>query len=128
MSLLLEAGVSLPSIMSSVVGTVTNRVLRKALVEVRQKLVQGQGLSQPMAEIGLFPELLVQMVVIGEKTGSLPSSLASVSDLYERKIEQEVRTLISLIQNILLVIIAIVVGFIGISMITPLYSMLGAVH
>ncbi|OGC95546.1 MAG: hypothetical protein A2W25_05435 [candidate division Zixibacteria bacterium RBG_16_53_22] len=128
MSLLLEAGVPLPKIMTSVIGTVSNRVIRNALIEVRQRLIQGQGLSQPMAQLGIFPELLVEMAVIGEKSGSLPSVLASLSDLYEKNIEQEVHLLISVVQNSLMILIAVAVGYIGISMITPLYSMLQTVH
>ncbi len=128
MSLLLEAGLPLPQIMSTVIDTVSNRIIRQALVEVREKLVQGQGLSQPMASAGLFPDLLVAMTLIGEKTGTLPSVLGTLADLYEQTVEQEVRILIAIVQNVLILGTGAVVGFIGISMITPLYSILKAIR
>ncbi|MFC1914156.1 type II secretion system F family protein [Chloroflexota bacterium] len=127
-SLLLEAGVSLPHIMSIAIGTVNNSIIRQALVEVRQKLVQGQGLSQPMANNALFPELLVEMVVVGEKTGTLPSTLATLSDFYEQTVDRKIRLLVSTVQHSLMVMIGVAVGFIGISMITPLYSILKTIH
>ncbi len=127
-SVLLETGLPLPSIMNVVIGTMNNRIIRQALAEVRQKLIQGQGLSQPMAKVGLFPELLVEMVVIGERSGTLQSVLATLSDLYEKKVDQKVRVLISTIEHGLIVVIGVVVGFIGISMITPLYSILRTMH
>ncbi|MFC1917966.1 type II secretion system F family protein [Chloroflexota bacterium] len=128
MSLLLEAGIPLPHIMSIVIETMNNSIIRQALVEVRKKLVQGQGLSQPMAKIGLFPELLVEMIVVGEKTGTLHSTLATLSDFYEQTVDRKVHLLISTLQHCLMILIGLVVGFIGISMITPLYSILQTMH
>ena len=128
MSLLLEAGISLPHIMSIVIETMNNSIIRQALVEVRQELVQGQGLSQPMAKNALFPELLVEMVLVGEKTGTVPSTLTTLSDFYEQTVDRKIHLLISTIQHFLLVMIGVIVGFIGISMITPLYSILKTIH
>ena len=128
MSLLLGVGISLPRIMGIVIETMNNSIIRQALVEVRKKLVQGQGLSKPMAKISLFPELLVEMVVVGEKTGTLQSTLATLSDFYEQTVDRKTHLLISTMQHFLLVMIGVVVGFIGISMITPLYSVLKTIH
>ncbi len=127
-SMLLKAGLLLPQIMNIVIQTVENRIIRQALGEVREKLVQGQGLSQPMAAIELFPRLLVEMVLVGEKTGNLESTLATVADFYEERVNQRIDTLISMIEPALTVVIGLVVAFIALSMITPLYSILGSVQ
>jgi type IV pilus assembly protein PilC len=81
-----------------------------------------------MAENKLFPPLLVEMVVVGEKTGAMDSTLATLADFYERKVDRRIDMLISMIEPILTVIIGGVVIFIALSMITPLYSILKSVH
>lgn len=127
-SMLLKAGLLLPQIMHIVTQTVGNRIIRQALGEVREKLVQGQGLSQPMATIELFPRLLVEMVVVGEKTGNLESTLASLADFYGERVSQKIDTLTSMIEPVLTVVIGLVVVFIALSMITPLYSLMGSIE
>ncbi len=126
-SMLMKAGLRLPQIMDIVIQTIGNRVVRQALRDVREKLVQGQGLSQPMAAIDLFPRLLVEMVVVGEKTGNIDSTLATLAKYYEERVDQKIDTLVSMIEPALTVAIGLVVAFIALSMITPLYSILGAV-
>jgi type IV pilus assembly protein PilC len=128
MSLLLEVGVPIPQTMSIVTGSVSNRIIHRALMEVREKLVQGQGFSQPMSKNVLFPELLVEMVAVGEKTGTLQPTLTTLSDFYEQAAEQKTRTLISILQHSLTVLIGLMVAFIGISMVTPLYSILQSIR
>ena len=126
-SMLLKAGLQLPQIMDIVMRTIGNRIVRQALRDVREKLVQGQGLSQPMAAIDLFPRLLVEMVVVGEKTGNLDSTLATLAKYYEQRVDQRIDTLVSMIEPALTLVIGLVVAFIALSMIVPLYSILEAV-
>ncbi len=127
-SMMLQAGLRLPQVMDIVIQTVGNRIIRQALREVQEKLVQGQGLSQPMAGIDLFPKLLVEMVVVGEKTGNLDSNLATLGDFYEQRVDQRISTLIAMIEPVLTVVIGLTVVFIALSMITPLYSILRSMH
>ncbi len=126
-AMLLRAGLLLPQIMNVVIQTVGNRIIRQALREVRDKLVQGQGLSQPMAAVDLFPRLLVEMVVVGEKTGTIDSTLATLADFYEQRVDQRINTLISMIEPTLTILVGLVVAFIALSMITPLYSILRSI-
>jgi len=114
--------------MDIVVQTNRNRIIRQALSEVRESLVQGAGLSQPMAANELFPTLLVEMVVVGEKTGAMDSTLATLADFYEKKVNRKIDMLISMMEPILTVIVGLVVIFIALSMITPLYSILRSMH
>lgn len=81
-----------------------------------------------MAAIELFPRLLVEMVVVWEKTGNLDSTLATLADFYEEKVSQRIDGLISMIEPALTLVTGVVVGFVAISMITALYSILGTVR
>ena len=123
-SILLQAGLRLPQIMDIAIQTIKNGVIRQALRQVRVKLVQGEGLSPPMAMIDLFPRLLVEMVAVGEKTGTMDSTLATLAGYYERRVDQKIGTLTAMIEPFLTAVIGLVVLFIALSLITPLYSIL----
>ncbi len=127
-SMLLKAGLHLPNVMDISIQTNKNRIIRESLRNVKDKLVQGEGLSQPLAEVELFPPLLAEMVVVGEKTGSMDSTLATLADYYEQRVDHRIEILTSMIEPILTLIIGIVVIFIALSMITPLYSILRSMH
>ena len=121
-AMLLKAGLHLPEIMDIVVPSIGNGVVHQALVELREKLVQGQGLSRPMAEIGLFPSLMVEMVAVGEKTGDLESMVANIADRYEYAVDQRIAGLVRMIEPAMTVLSGLLVGFIALSFIGPLYS------
>jgi len=124
-SIMLKAGLQLPQVMEIVVDTSSNQVVRQALQNVRDKLIQGQGLSQPMSEDPLFPEMLVKMVVVGETTGNIDSTLATLADYYEQRVDQRISTLTSMIEPALTVAIGLLIVFMALSIITPLYSIMG---
>jgi type IV pilus assembly protein PilC len=126
-SMLLKAGLPLPLIMDIAIQSSGNRIIRQALTDVRDSLIQGQGLSQPMAANRLFPQLMVEMVMVGEKTGTMDSTLATLAHYYEERVEQKINTLISIIEPLLTVVIGLVVAFLALSLITPLYSILRSI-
>jgi type IV pilus assembly protein PilC len=107
-----------------VIQTNRNRVIREAFHRIRDRLIQGEGLSQPMSENKLFPPLLIEMVMVGEKTGAMDTTLATLAEFYENKVDRKIETLLSMIEPVLTVVIGLVVVFIALSMITPLYSIL----
>jgi type IV pilus assembly protein PilC len=127
-SMLLKAGLPLPQVMDVAMQTSGNKIIRQALNDVREKLLQGQGWSKPMAQNELFPKLLVEMVAVGEKTGTMDSTLATLANYYEERVEQRINTLVSMIEPILTVVIGLVVAFIALSLITPLYSILRTIQ
>lgn len=127
-AMLLKAGLRLPAIMDIVVQNNRNRIIYGALSQVKDSLVQGSGLSQPMAANELFPPLLVEMVVVGEKTGAMDTTLATLADFYEKKVSRRIDALIAMMEPLLTVIVGLVVIFIALSMITPLYSILRSMH
>lgn len=123
-SMLMKAGLPLHQIIDIATQTIGNRIIRHALRDFRERLVQGQGVSQSMATIDLFPRFMVEMVVVGEKTGTLDSTFVTLAEYYEKRVSQKISTLISVIEPSLTVVIGLVVAFIALSMITPLYSIL----
>jgi type IV pilus assembly protein PilC len=127
-AMLLQAGLRLPAIMDIIIQTNRNRIIRQALSKVRDSLVQGEGLSRPLAENALFPPLLVEMVVVGEKTGAMDTTLNTLADFYEKKVSRRIDTLVAMIEPVLTVIVGLVVIFIALSMIVPMYSILRSMH
>jgi len=126
--MLLKAGLRLPPIMDIAINTNRNQIIRQALINVKDKLIQGDGLSQPMSENEVFPPLLTEMVVVGENTGTMDNTLETLATFYEKKVDRRIDVLISMIEPILTLIIGIVVVFIALSMITPLYQILKSIH
>jgi type IV pilus assembly protein PilC len=121
-AMLFEAGLTLPQALNTIIGTVDNDIIKQALKEIRQEIVKGKGLSQPMQQAGLFPRLLVDVVAIGEKTGNLQYSFTTMADYYEKRLDQRVQKLLSMIEPASIIIVGLIISFIGIAIITPLYS------
>lgn len=126
MSVLVKAGLSLQDIMELVPQATANTVIRDALNQVNERLILGEGLSEPMSHISLFPPLLVQMVVVGEESNSLDFTMGVVADFYEATAEEKMSALVGMIGPLSTIGIAIVVGFIAISVLMPIYSITGA--
>lgn len=126
MSVLVGAGLSLQEIMELLPQTTTNTVIRDALKQVNERLILGEGISEPMSRNSLFPPLLVQMVIVGEESNSLAFTMGVVADFYETTADEKMSSLVGTIGPLSTVFIALVVGFIAISVLMPIYSITGA--
>jgi type IV pilus assembly protein PilC len=124
-SLLFTAGLPLTEIMPLVIQSCGNRVMAKSLYNVQAEMLKGEGLSKPMSKDPLFLPMMVQMVKVGEESGSLDSSLKAVALNYESEAQEKTKTLIALITPIMTIVIAGMVGLIAISMISAMYGMYG---
>jgi len=124
-SLLFTAGLPLPEIMPLVIQGCNNRVMAQALYNVQIDMLKGEGLSKPMAKNSLFLPMMVQMVKVGEETGSLDTSLVAVAQNYESDAQDKTKSLISMIQPVMTIVIAGIVGLIALSMVSAMYSMYG---
>jgi type IV pilus assembly protein PilC len=121
-SLLFTAGLPLTEIMPLVIQGSNNRVMAKALYDVQADMLKGEGLSTPMAKDPLFLPMMVQMVKVGEESGSLDSSLTAVALNYESEAQDKTKTLIAMITPLMTIVIAGVVGLMAISMISAMFS------
>ena len=124
-AMLLKAGVTMPDTMELVCQTSSNQVIKATLIEARKELLQGQGLSGPMSKAHIFPPLFIQMMVVGEETATLDNTLSTVADAYEAETEEKIGMMMTMMEPMMTLAIAGVVGFIALSMITPMYTLLG---
>jgi type IV pilus assembly protein PilC len=124
-SLLFTAGLPLTEIMPLVIQSCGNRVMARSLYNVQAEMLKGEGLFKPMSKDPLFLPMMVQMVKVGEESGSLDSSLKAVALNYESEAQEKTKTMIALITPIMTIVIAGMVGLIAISMISAMYGMYG---
>lgn len=128
LSILVSAGLSLPEILAMAQRTSSNLLVKDALGNVRTGMLQGEGLSGPMSRNKVFPSLLVQMVMVGEESGRLESTLDTVAKSYEAEADERINGMISMIEPVMTMILALFTGFIALSVIAPMYSMSGSVQ
>jgi len=127
MAMLLRAGVPLSNIMELVLQTTENQIVREELVGVRDELLRGEGLSGPMAKSRLFPPMLSQIVAVGEETGALDTNLETLAEFYANEVDEKVGALTSMIQPAMTLLIGLGVAFIALSIIMPMYSIMGSI-
>lgn len=125
-SVLLSAGLPLHEVIGSVSQTSGNRAMRRSLSRLNEELIQGDGISGPMSRDNIFPPLLYQMVMVGEESNTLASTLGLISDFYESNAEEQMNTLTGVIQPASTIFIALMVGFLALSVLMPMYSITGA--
>ena len=126
-ALLFKVGLPLPDVMSQAIHGTNNKVISKALSEVQQELIRGEGLSKPMAKRDVFLPLMVQMTSVGEETGHLDTTLATVAQTYEVEADDRTSSAVGLIQPSITVAIGLAVAFIAISLVSAMYSIYGQV-
>lgn len=121
------AGVPLVEALASVAGACGNIIYYEALMKMRDDVSTGQQLQFSMTQTGLFPNMVVQMVAIGEESGSIDSMLAKVADFYEEEVDNLVDNLSSLMEPIIMVILGILVGGLIVAMYLPIFKLGAAV-
>ena len=125
---LLSSGVPMMRTMEIISETAGNAVLAEAILKTRNDLREGKRLSAPLAASGLFPPMVTHMIDIGEETGRLSDLLVKVADFYEQEVDATVKALTSLIEPILIVFLGVVVGFIVISIMAPMFKLISSIN
>jgi type IV pilus assembly protein PilC len=125
MSMLVRIGLPLPEILTMTMSASNNKFVVENLTGVHQGLIRGEGLSRPMAKRELFLPLMTQMVRVGEETGNLENTLATVADNFEVLAADKTKAAIGLIQPALTIFIGLVVGFLVLAMFSAMYSIYG---
>jgi len=126
LSVMIKAGLKLQEIMEILPESTTNHVFRNALKQVKERLLLGEGLGEPMSRLSIFPPLLVQMVAVGEESNTLDFTMGVVADFYETEAEARTTAMVGMIGPISTVGIALLVGFIALYVIMPMYTITGA--
>lgn len=102
---------------------VGNRVISKVLREAKDGLQQGKMLSEPFEKSGVFPKMVVQMLIVGEETGQVDNMLAKIADFYEADVDQSVDRLKAVIEPLMLLFVSVLVGIIVAAMMSPMFKM-----
>jgi len=128
LSALIGAGVSLPRALVITSGTVGNCNYTQALLDIEARVKKGEKFSDAIKDYGrLYPATALQMIAVGEETGETSNILLKLAEFYENEVDEETKNFASIIEPMLMLVIGAVVGFFAVSMVQPMYSMLGSV-
>ncbi|MFA5136814.1 MAG: type II secretion system F family protein [Patescibacteria group bacterium] len=123
LAILIGAGVSILDGLSIIIETTGNIVFRNSFKNIYKQVEKGFSLGTALADENIYPPILVQMTTVGEQTGKLDDTLLRISHYFEMESEMTVKTLTTLIEPLILVILGVGVGFLVISVITPIYNL-----
>ncbi|MCL5433263.1 MAG: type II secretion system F family protein [Patescibacteria group bacterium] len=128
LGLLVGTGTLVVEALNQAAATANNVNYRNAILGVSERVEKGVTISDAMGFYPLFPQMVVQMVSIGEKTGKLDESLMRVSEYYEREVDQSVKNLTTAMEPIIMIILGVGVAFLIISVITPIYNLTSSIQ
>jgi type II secretory pathway component PulF len=125
---LLQNGVPVLTALKITEQVMSNQLIREAISLTRDAVTDGKTLAQPLANSKLFPQLMIDLVRIGEETGDVPGSLNNIADTYENELQIALRVMSDLIGPVLIVVMAIGVGFLLLSIFMPLFQLISSIH
>jgi type IV pilus assembly protein PilC len=117
-----RAGVPLPDAMAAAIRGANNFVFEEGLQKAQERMLEGEGLAGPISDTGLFPEAAIQMMRVGENTGTLDIQLENASDYYSRELEYKLKRLTTLFEPAVIVVMGIVVGFVAVALVQAMYG------
>jgi type IV pilus assembly protein PilC len=124
---LLMSGVSILEALDITAKTSDNMVIRRALQSMIGAISEGKTITEPMKATGVFPPMVIQMVAVGEESGGLDQMLNKIADFYDEEVNAAVETLTSVMEPLIIVILAVIVGFTLIAMYLPMFDMINTV-
>ena len=122
---LISSGVPVLRALEIVVDTSGNLVVSDAIGQAKASVKEGEKISTPLFATKLFPLMVTQMIAVGEETGRLDQMLSKVSDFYDEEVDATLKGLTSLIEPLMIVGLGGIVGFVAVSVITPIYQLVG---
>ena len=125
---LLQNGVPVLQALKITEQVMPNILLKDAIAKTREQVTDGKTLAQPLAQSKLFPQLMVDLVRIGEETGDVPGALNNLADTYENELEIALRVMSDLIGPVLIIVMAVIVGFLLLSIFLPLFKLIASIH
>ena len=123
---MLSSGVAILDALEIVAKTSGNKTIEKAVFDTRTAIAEGRTMSDPLAESGVFPSMVCQMIAVGESTGALDAMLTKIADFYEEEVDQAVENLTSLIEPFMIVFLGVIIGGLVVSMYLPIFKMAAA--
>lgn len=127
LSVLFKAGLPIPEVMALTIQATGNRVVARALTQVEQGMLRGQGMAKPMSNSQVFLPMMVEMTKVGEETGNLDESLIMVAENFEVEADRRTQAMLSMIEPVMTIVMGLGVGFLALSVFMPIYSSLSLV-
>ena len=124
---LISSGVPILDSLNIVAGTAGNKVIEEAILKVRVNISEGRPIAEPLMETGVFPNMVVQMITVGETTGALDAMLGKIADFYDDEVDAAVDALTSMIEPFMMVFLGGTIGGLVIAMYLPIFKMAAAV-
>jgi len=123
LSTMIHGGVPILQAMEVVAKTSGNRVVEEAVIKSMESIKEGEKISEPLKQSGVFPPMVIQMISVGEETGKLPEMLVRVADFYDSEVDTAVASLSSMIEPLVIIFMGVIVGFLVISMFMPMFEL-----
>ena len=120
---LLQSGVPLLSAMEIVRNVVNNIIIGEAISKASRDLEEGKGLSGPLTQSGIFPPLVIEMIAVGEQSGTLEKMLNRIATAYETEAQSDIMIMTSLLEPVMILVMGLGVGFIVVSILLPIFEM-----
>ena len=127
LSTLLQNGVPVLTALKITEEVIPNRLLKEAIAKTREAVTDGKTIAQPLAYSKLFPQLMVDLVKIGEETGDVPGALANLAETYEGELQISLRIMMNLIEPLLIIVMALGVGFLLLSVLLPMFRLIASI-
>jgi len=127
LSTLLQSGVNIIDALNITAKTAGNAVVEKAIKDAIIAISQGETITAPLEESGVFPPMVIQMINVGEKTGNMDEMLSRVADFYDEEVDAAVESLTALIEPLMTVVMGVVVGGLLIAMYLPMFDIIGKI-
>jgi general secretion pathway protein F len=121
---LLKSGVPMLQALNNSRDVVSNRVIATALESLSRGAKEGKGLSAPMAAAGIFPQLALSMIKVGEETGQLDTMLLKVAATYEKSLKEAIKRFMGLLEPVIILTMALIIGFIVVSVFMAIYGIM----
>lgn len=128
MGTLISSGVPIIEGLNITAKTAGNKVIETAIFEIIDDIKAGKGLAEPLRAQGIFPPMVVQMIDVGEQSGALETMLGKIADFYDQEVDDSVNALTAMLEPMLMVFLAVVVGYVVIAMYMPIFQMGAGAH
>ncbi len=125
---LIQSGVTILDALEITAKTAGNKVLQRAIKKSVLSIAEGDTITNPLKDSGVFPPMVIQMIGVGEKTGGLDEMLAKIADFYDDEVDAAVSALTSMIEPMVIVVMGVVIGFILIAMYLPMFDIIGKIN
>jgi type IV pilus assembly protein PilC len=123
LSTMLSAGVPILEALQVVAKTSGNKVIEKAVFRVGDSIAEGRPIAEPLEESGVFPNMVVQMINVGESVGALDVMLEKIADFYDEEVDQAVENLTAMIEPFMMVFLGGMIGGIVVAMYLPIFKL-----